>query len=165
MLVTTRAIDDAWLRAARGRRRGRCGRCGRCGVPGGPPAALTALLADVDTRATAWFVAEPPAGGGALVPGVMSPRSLYASVRVADDLRVDGGMRYDGAGAAREVAAGLTRQLEAFKANDMFASLVLGDVTFAVRDSDVVLELALGRTTAEMTIEALASQLGQLPAK
>ena len=119
--------------------------------------ALTALLDEVDTGAALWIVAAPPEPGTSPLPGTRPPRALYGSIRLASELEVHAGLRYDAPADAAEMARALAAQLEAFK-REPLAALWLKEAGFGVRGSDAVFTASMSHEMAVITVKGLLEQ-------
>jgi hypothetical protein len=146
-LSTRKGIDEAWmkgrLRKASSVRQAQ---------------ALISLLDQVDTGAALWFIAAPAEPGDAPLPGTKPPRSIFASLRLASDLQLHAGLRYDSPADAEQMARALASQLEGFR-REPLAAMWLKDAGFGVRGSDAILTVSMDHAMAVITLKGLLEQI------
>jgi hypothetical protein len=143
--------DVAWLKARAG---------GTGGLDGN--AAFMEMAKKVDTSATVWFAAMPAAGGQMdMSKNVAGSKGYYASVKMADGLGIDAGMRFDTPENAKAALAMATSQLQQGKAMLPPALQSVVDKTkLGNAANDVSLQLQLSTADLQAIGAALGPMLG-----
>lgn len=143
--------DKAWIkdRAA-----------GKNGLDGN--AAFMELLKNVDSNATVWFAALPAPGGEMdMSQSLQGAKGAFGSLKIADGLAVDAGVRFDTADNAKNAQTMATGALQQGKAMmPPQVQTVIDKAKLSVAASDLILQLQLTNDDLNALGAALGPMMG-----
>jgi len=119
---------------------------------------LASLRKQIDSDATFWIVAADASwldlsSIGADVP---RPKSIYASVKMAEDMTLDVGWRYDSAVQAAAASKALQASLDELR-KDAFVSFVINEAEVTSRGKDAIIHIYTGDNATRLIGKAVGT--------